>query len=98
MAIITNEHGTFDVSDDLAQGIARHNARIAPLLGRSVSVTMPNGVVVIGVLSDDNHNTQITTAEGRRYRVWGDALEGLLSGERDPARLVCGWASTRASH
>lgn len=91
MPVQSNRFGSFDVSDELAAGIARHNKRIAPLLGTEVTITMPNGAVVTGVLSDDRL-TSLTTSEGRRYAVWGAALEGLINGERDPSKLVCGFA------
>lgn len=40
------------ISPELAAGIERYKARVAPLLGRTVTITTPDGVTHTGTFGD----------------------------------------------
>ena len=74
-----------EISRDLAHGIARFSSAIATIVGKTVSVTQPNGSVTTGILSHDVPCQPIvTTTEGRRYAVQSGEMARLFAEHRTP--------------
>ena len=68
-----------DISAELAEGIRAYDLRIAPLLGRTVTVRTPDGKMHTGVFGEAAKCQPIVTqTDGRRFVVSSDELDRLV--------------------